>query len=468
MKLHRRFVRNLQFNLVASFFLFVLLSLSYFMSWELNSAYISTITFSILLIILTSIGMNIVSTNLTQKRQAAALFLIALFFNLFWLLMHQFWYLAPAGRLFDPGGDARTYYLQGVEVARLLRGGIFSIKSVIDIANSNHFGYQLFSGVVYSFFGKFSILMKLFNVFIGAFSVLLVWKIGTKLFSAKIARWAAYLTALHPTLAYWSILNLKDTLYSFMVLILVLWSLDYINKPKLFKSFTFILVFSVLFSLRGNLSIFFILLALSYLILEFIARKEYFELAKIGLVVFLTVIFIVPTLPAAQNFLMRLLNGEIVNFVLDASRRYWDKHDIARAGIKPSLEGYGVIRSAGLSFITFLVAPLPWDVPVETFWKWPGTIFRILLFPFSLYGLFLSIRDDWLKYFLIYTFILINFAAIFAFAMGGMLRWQLPMVLLLMLFAARGIHEFRGDIKFYLLYLMMIFSGIVGMGLLSL
>lgn len=361
--------------------------------------------------------------------------------------------------------DTLQYHQQGMAIADILRKNAFTLGTYDVILNqvvSNpHIGYPLFNGTVYAMFGDNVLLPKLFNVFFGVGLVVVTWKLALLLFNSKVATYVALATALHPTLIFWGALNLKEAMYSFLVMVIVLLAIRFVNRPNVTLGLSFFLIVIVTFLVRGNLTYFLLLGIIIFWIVSFLKAKQWKVLAVMALLFLAFILLVVPYIPAANAYFSKTLRGELFEKVLTRAQNYWDKHDIVRFGVRPELSLEGLTKMLFLGFGTMMVAPLPWSAEGIGLCKVPGAILRPIFYPLAFYGIFLCVRENWLKYFPLYYFPIVVIGGLILIAMGGMVRWQTPMLSFMIVLAVFSLSRFTTIRMYYLGYLSLLYLGYI-------
>jgi hypothetical protein len=144
--------------------------------------------------------------------------------------------------------DDQTYFRGGSTLAHLWRQGHTPDPARPGILGTYQFGYQLFLGLLFTL-GTASVLLgKLANVLFGAVTVVVAAIFGKRLLGDEAKVRAAWVTALAPTLVWWSASLLKEVLVPLLVLLGLL-AIAAIPRPRAYAWLA--LVLGPLAILRG-------------------------------------------------------------------------------------------------------------------------------------------------------------------------------------------------------------------------
>ena len=238
------------------------------------------------------IGLIIVSVCIGQKNDRD--FMSTLFVSAF--LLRVFVSLAIyALNIFLKGqgliGDGWCYSENGYLVLSLWQSGVRSIneiyqKMLMISASGTLSSYDFWNAIVYYFTGKSPLSMLFINCFAGSIIIFPVYYITKRLCTAKVAGYAAILTAFWPSLFLWSTQNLKDTICTLLICMLTGLALSLKYKFRMLSLFLFIVVSFLLFQLRSIFLFTFYAALLLFLMHSFILRKLTINLIFLIIVAF--------------------------------------------------------------------------------------------------------------------------------------------------------------------------------------
>jgi hypothetical protein len=131
------------------------------------------------------------------------------------LAMATVFAVVPSLRMFHE--DADGYEWLGMAMARGWRGEGPEMNPAAEIAQN--YGYKYVAGGIYYLFGQFSPLLSYLNCLVGTITVYLVYRLARQFFHSLVARRAALMTALFPSMILWSSVAMKDAIMSLLILI---------------------------------------------------------------------------------------------------------------------------------------------------------------------------------------------------------------------------------------------------------
>ena len=341
-------------------------------------------------------------------------------------------------------GDEGAFYNIGWETAQNWRSGSLQVSPVLITKGYANWGYYLFNAVIYFIVGHNLLVVSLINSFLGTMMIVLIFKIATISYPRRVGKIAAVMVGFNPTLIFWSVLNLKDILFAFLLLATLIYVLALSKRwdTKIFIKFGILGV--VLFTIRDSYALVWILLSSVFML-----RKSTFRFLSWG-VLFVGFIFLV-SLPLPFTPFSRILGvlrgGDSLNFWAQTQRDIQNFHG---SGGTTSIF-YNVLVGSPAEFlkllpmtiIRFFLTPLPWKA--TGFFKFiiPGTIMWYLLMPFTFYGIYYSIINKVKGSFLSIGFILAVLLVLSTVFLGGSPRHQVPIIPFYMMFAAVGLFKMR-------------------------
>ena len=188
-------------------------------------------------------------------------------------------------------GDGWCYSENGYLVLSLWQSGVTNIteiyKKIVIISTSGTLsGYDFWNAIVYYFTGKSPLSMLFINCFAGSIIIYFVYYITKRLSTTKAAGCAAILTAFWPSLFLWSTQNLKDTICTLLMCMLVGLALSLKYRFRIFSLFLFIIVSFLLFRLRSLFLFTFYASLLLFLIHSIVLKKLRISLPFLIIIVF--------------------------------------------------------------------------------------------------------------------------------------------------------------------------------------
>jgi hypothetical protein len=134
------------------------------------------------------------------------------------LAMATLFALDESLRLFHE--DASGYEWMGMAMARAWHGDGPPLAPLAP--GTPNYGYKYISAGIYYVFGQFQPLLSYLNCLVGTVTVYLIYRLARMFFHPLIARYAALLSVLVPSMILWSSVAMKDAIMSFLILVTLL------------------------------------------------------------------------------------------------------------------------------------------------------------------------------------------------------------------------------------------------------
>ena len=358
--------------------------------------------------------------------------------------------------------DERGFDEVGWEIAQILRRGETHIGPILFRISKSNWGYYLFNGLVYFVFGHNPLAIELINSFFGSMILIFAFRVAAVIFSQKTARITAFLVAFNPTIIFWSVFNLKDVLFSFL-LVVTCWYVLSLAKEWSIRNFLKLIILSlILFTIRDSFAFIWIAVYSIYLL-----KNSTLKLISWGLIAIIFVFSLISFSNLASPFgrIGKVLSqGEFSSFWVRTQRSIETSH----GGEKSSIVS-GVLMSSPIDFLKFLplgvtrflLTPLPWKATGTHTGLVPGTIFWYFLMPFTFYGIYFSVKGRVKGAFLLLGFIIAVVGILSTLFLGGSPRHQMPIIPLYMIFASVGLLNFSRIKMIYLISLLTLSSAIL-------
>lgn len=396
--------------------------------------------------------------DIEEKLFLKKIFWTALIIRVIYVIFSYFFYTWMTGIPFEfSTADAYSYHNSGMMLAD---GGFFNIFSLapfyFDISDM---GRPITLGLLYSLFGKYILIPRLFSAVLSAWMCVLIYKFTKRNFGVQAARIASIMCLLMPNFIYYCGLHLKETDMIFLT-VLFLERADYALRANKFSFNTLIipiLAGGTLFFFRTVLAVSAWLAFFSAILLSSGKLMGWWKRILIGFWFLIAVFFIfsgkieqdVNTYWKAKN------NNQSLNMEWRSKRKEGNK--LADKG------------STALFAPVILMAPFPTLVNVETqqnqmYQNGTYVVKNILSF-FVYLALFLiifrykSVRQHVLLFAFIGSYLAI--IAMSAFALSE--RFHLPVLPMLVVLAAFGITQVnQKNKKVYIPYLILLAIVIIG------
>ena len=147
-----------------------------------------------------------------ERAWCIRILVIALLLRFFAALVFD---LFPGTRMFHEDADGYEYL--GMRLAEAWHGAGPPFSPSDQMAQN--YGFIYIAGAIYYLFGSARSLVSYFNSLIGVMSVFTVYRLARQFFHPLVARRAALLVAVFPSMVLWSAIALKDTVMALLILI---------------------------------------------------------------------------------------------------------------------------------------------------------------------------------------------------------------------------------------------------------
>jgi len=279
--------------------------------------------------------------------------------------------------LFAPDAEAYAYF--GRTLADFWRGEASGPGSVYESWQS---GYYVLNAVFFFVFGPSAMGPVVLNIFVALWTTVLAYRLATLLLNREVGRIAALLVAFFPSLVLWSVLNIRDAVSTFLVL-LVTYAVVRLSRrvraahvlalgAGLFFMSTIREYMVVLLILGGALGV-----------VASLRPGKVFQTIFVG--AFLAFVAVL----AAENlgFIERVSTSDPLSTVAQIREGMLREASSSFAqGLDPSTpRGALLALPVGLAYLLF--APFPWAVSslLQTF-TLPEVLLWYCLVPFTVYG----------------------------------------------------------------------------------
>jgi hypothetical protein len=365
--------------------------------------------------------------------------------------------------LYDPrslpfeiaAADSWNYHYSGIIVADAIRDGknIFTSLSFF-WSNESDYGFSIVIGHLYSIFGKFPVVIKLFNAVIGSITVVRIYQITKIVYQEEQARIAGVIAMVMPPLLWFGGMFLKETTLMFLLINAAFFAMRITEQTK-FRVYYIIVVllhFGVLFYFRIVLAP--ILLAAILLQITFLKLKKKRD-------IFISVILNIGILIGSIYILTILHMDTYVIQVIEASQDQFgnELEDASKTGgIK-----YTAALIAPLLIAGAILTPFPSVLNFEAsqlgiFTHFQNEMIRNSMYFFVFLGLIRAIKLKQKKTILIGTIALVYVMVLAASGISHQDRFQILSLPFLIVFMSDGIvSRYHKQKMHWCLYLALIF-----------
>jgi hypothetical protein len=365
--------------------------------------------------------------------------------------------------LYDPNSlpfeiraaDSWNYHYSGIIVADAIRDGKGVFTSLSFFWNNEaDYGFSIVIGYLYSIFGKFPVVVKLFNAVVGSITVVRIYQITKMVYQEKQARIAGIITMVMPPLLWFTGMFLKETILMFLLVNATFFAMRITEQTK-FRLYYIIMVlfhFGVLFYFRLVLTP--ILMAAILLQITFLKLKKKRD-------IFISVTINIGIL-IGSLYVMRLLNMDtyVIEIIEASQDRFGSELENAS---KTGGISYTVTLIAPLLIAGAILTPFPTVLDFEAsqlaiFTHFQNEIIRNGMYFFVFLGLIRAIKLKQKKTIMVGSIAIIYILVLAASGISHQDRFQILSLPFLIVFMSDGIvNKYRKQKKHWSLYLMLIF-----------
>lgn len=378
------------------------------------------------------------------RQFASQLFIAALLIRVLATLLLYYFYQWQTGMAFEFNAvDSKFYHFNGALVADRFHQMDFNFPAYLPDMGFSDQGYNLYLGLVYTFFGKSLLAARLVNAIFSAATVPLIYQLGRSCTgNENSARLAGAMALFLPNFLLYQGTHLKEPVMVFMVTAALYLSVAFFTqRNRLLTALLLLAVFFGLFMFRTVLALTAVAAFAGYgLSIRDHQRKIPHLLAATALLLaFLYLILNSPVGAEMKEYAARYAGNQSDNMEFRATREGGNK--------------FALLAGAPLFLSIILITPFPSLVYVpeqDLLWMFISANFiRNLYGLFVIAGILFLIRKNFsrsalLLYFLAgYLLVLANSG----FAISE--RFHLPVVPVLLVLAAEGMSRFGRQLKRY-------------------
>ena len=392
---------------------------------------------------------------LSARRFLRTLFAWSLILRVLTMVVLYFVFKHLTGTPFSIGDfDEYSYHTAATDLAYHWRQAHFGIMTYIPFGFA-YSGYPTFCAILYFLLGSSTILARIANCIIGSLSVLLTYKIARDLWGECIGRTAGIIAMLFPLMVFYSGVQLKDTILTFLVL-WVTYNVIKWGSGKKIKFWQLVLVIGAVVSMFTFRTVVGIITISCILIYSVIPKSKslYSNMRKVaaGIAVILLSLLLLLGMRGEKPTLNRLVRGYGLA-----------EYRAAQWGTSGSdISGYA---SFNLFSVIAFPAPFPTlvDIPLDTTsaplrgeYYHIGTmlVWNILSF-FALIGIFSAIKKRFHSSLLLWLFTLFYLLTLTQSNFIMHERFRLVIAPFLIIFTAVGLYKAsREKMWWWILYLL--------------
>lgn len=401
-------------------------------------------------------------TNGTAQNYQKWLLWVSFILRTVWVVFSYFYFLWFTGAPFEfEAADAKGYHGEALWLVELISNEAFDTYLDYIGINYSDMGYPLYLGILYYIIGDGLLIPRLIKAFLGAYTCVLIYRIGRAHFGESAGRIAGILAMLLPNLIYYCGLHVKETEMVFFVVVFIYYTERVLRAKRLILKDVVILCFvgASLFLFRTVLAV---CMICSIAVTVFLISKRVSTIGKrTGLFLLLGIVGI---------FIMTTPLGDVIYSYIEASDQnlssqmdnFSTRTDGAGGGNK--LSKYG---SRGIFLPFMLMAPFPTLVNTGQLntMMLAGGFFIRNIYAFFVFVAFIALYKQKLIRFHILLFSILA-SYLFVLASSGFAlseRFHLPIVPILLIFAAYGVTQLTvKNRKYYIPYLALVTVIVVG------
>ncbi len=382
--------------------------------------------------------------HFTQK-----IFWTALFLRALWVVISYVLYQNWTGTAFSIDASDELFYNDVAQyAANMMRNGDWNIYSnIYEYSNKkaafSDMGYPIYLTFIYWIFGGSIVIARLIKAILGAWTVVLMYKLTSRNFGEQVGRMTAIMCILMPNLIYYCGFQLKEVEMVFLCILFAERADFLLRKGKLafMPTAALMLIPAVMFTIRTALAA---VMVMAFFCALLLSSERIVSWGRRALLLTLALVFAGVVLTTSTNIGKDILTMWQTRGSGQQANMEW------RAERKDAAEGLSnhFARYAGAA----VFAPMIFTIPFPTMNEVPGQenqkmihggnfVKNIISF-FTIAALFILLfSGDWRKYVLPLA-ILCGYLVVLVFSnFAHSERFHLPIVPFTLMFAAYGISK---------------------------
>ena len=376
--------------------------------------------------------------HFTQK-----LFWTAFFLRAVWVVVSYALYQNWTGTAFSIEAADEIYYNDVAQfTAIMMRSGDWNIyQNIIEYsANKVQFsdmGYPIYLTFVYWIFGGSVVVARLIKAILGAWTVVLMYKLASRNFGEQVGRMTAIICMLMPNLIYYCSFQLKEVEMVFLCILFVERADFLLRKGKLafLPTVALMLIPSVMFTIRTALAA---VMVMAFFCALLLSSERIVSWGRRALLLTLALVFAGTVLTTSTNI------GQDIQQMWQA-RSSTQQEAIEWYSTRKDGGGYSnsLAKYAGAAVFAPMIFTIPFPTMVETYGQenqkmiHGGNFVKNIISFFTITALFMLLfSGDWRKYVLPLA-ILCGYLVVLVFSsFAHSERFHLPILPFSLMFAA--------------------------------
>ncbi len=420
---------------------------------------LSILLIGLLVVVLFFYGLNYYSmkwSSLDFQQIESRLFILSFVIRFLFMFYLYFltYFLAPDSFPFEPGAmDSWTYH----NVALKLSDSSFNLWNDIlamNMKSRSDYGYPFYQGLIYSFFGSYTIIVRIVNCFLGAWTIVLIGRIVKLSWGEDHAKMAAIIGMLFPTLVWFCGIQLKETLMVFMVVsaFYLIWEIRARNS---FSTSSMLMALFCCFSLFFFRTFLAVLVLISVFMMFIPVKRDGGSriILLMGSLVFVYLIY---------SFVISLGIFEDVNRQLVESDGYFSRNLEQEKDLIGDIK-FDQVALAPLIVGGAILTPFPSYLNTEErqltiYSRFQNDLVRNMMYFFFYIGVYFTIKNRLREYASIIFFTVAYLAVITSAANSFQARFHMPILPFIIIFIGVGVVEVKRKVnKAWSIYLVGIF-----------
>lgn len=404
------------------------------------------------------LGLNYFSTQWVQRsydQLEARIFFISLLVRIVFLgymYLLTYWFDPDSFPFEIYAADSWVYHNVTLE---LIDAPISDWINIVEnrMKSRSDFGYPIYQGTLYSLFGPYTLIVRVFNSVLGSLTVVMLGRIVNNSWGSAHAKMTAIIAMLFPTLIWYCGIQLKETLMVFVVVsaFYVIWKSRSNGKWNFWLIALGFLMCFALFFFRTFLAA---LVFISILLL-FIPFKE----NRISSV------FLIPLMLGLYLFYSLAVTSDIFK---DVNNQIEDSNDFFSRNLENEKNLLSDVKFDQVALAPIIVAgaaitPFPSYLDTEArqlsiYSRFQNDLVRNMMYFFMYVGLYFTFKNRFREYIGIVFFVIAYLGVITSAANSFQARFHMPIIPFVVIFIGVGVVEFKSKSnKSWLIYLTFIF-----------
>lgn len=378
---------------------------------------------------------------------AQKLFWTALFLRAVWVVISYALWQNWTGTAFSIGAADELFYNDVAQyAASMLRSGDWNIYSNIKQYSGNiqysDMGYPIYLTFIYWIFGGSIVVARLIKAILGAWTMVLMYKLTMRNFGEQVGRMTAIMCMLMPNLVYYCSFQLKEVEMVFLCILFAERADFLLRKGKLafMPTAALMLIPAVMFTIRTALAA---VMVMAFFCALLLSSERIVSWGRRALLMTLAIIFAGVVLTTSTSIGQDIQQMWQARESTQQSAIEWYSTRVDEGGFSNSFAKY-----AGAAVFAPMIFTIPFPTMVETYGQenqkmiHGGNFVKNILSGFTIAALFMLLfSGDWRKYVLPLA-ILCGYLVVLVFSsFAHSERFHLPILPFSLMFAAYGISK---------------------------